>query len=136
MPPVSYHTGGFFKGDLGHMNFKNCRARDLLIHLGIAFLFPVYKYVSSTDSKLLYLINAATIVGMVFFVIGILYSFLLHGDLDVTEYFALTALKKNNKPYDAFKKDKKEQREGRFNYPLLVGVLMVIISAILTLIYY
>ena len=116
------------------MNFKNIRFSYLLANLIIAGLFPVYKLVSSKNSSLLDFINAITITGLFFLIFGILYSLVLHGSLDSTEYVAKHALTRQKiKSFEDFKQDKEEEREGKFNYPLLVGILMLAIAIILTL---
>lgn len=119
------------------MKFKNLKIKSLFLFLFVAFLYPIYKYISSGNDKLLDFINTATIIGMVFLVFGILNILVLHGDFDITEYVAKRAMfRKDVKPYKAFKEDKKEEREGRFNYPLLTGILMIAVAAVLTLLYY
>lgn len=115
------------------MNFKNIKLKDLLICLLVAFLYPIFKYVSSSGDKLLAFINASTIIGLVMVVLGLVNAMVLHGDFDITEFVTRRAFfRKDTKPYDAFKKDKKEQREGRFNAPLLVGLIMLALCAVLT----
>lgn len=119
------------------MNLKNIKLKDLLICLLVAFLYPIFKYVSASGDKLLAFLDAATIIGLVMVVLGIVNAMVLHGDFDITEFVTRRAFfRKDTKPYDAFKKDKKEQREGRFNTPLLVGIVMLLICVILTLCFY
>ncbi len=119
------------------MRFRNLKIKRFVITLVIAFLYPLYKYVSSVHDPLLDFINAVTIIGIVFLVFGILNTLVLHGDFDITEYVAKRAMfRKSTKPYKAFKEDKKEEREGRFNYPLLTGMVMIAVASILTLLNY
>ena len=119
------------------MRFKNIKPKDLLICLLVAFLYPIFKYVSASGDKLLAFLDAATIIGLVMLIFGIVNAMVLHGDFDITEFVTRRAFfRKDTKPYDAFKKDKKEQREGRFNTPLLVGLIMLAVCAVLALIRY
>lgn len=119
------------------MRLRNVKIKRLITILVIAFLYPFYRYISSDNDQLLDFINAVTIIGIVFLVFGVFNILVMHGDFDITEYVAKRALfRKATKPYKAFKEDKKEEREGRFNYPLLTGIIMVAAAAILTLINY
>ncbi len=119
------------------MQPKYQKIKNLLVCLLVSSLYPIYKYVSSANDKLMHFINAATIVGLVMLILGVLYSLMLHGDFDITEYVAKRAMsKKQMKPYKAFKEDKKEEREGRINYPLFVGLILLAAAAILTLLNY
>lgn len=118
------------------MNFKRFDLRGEIIVLCIALGFPLFKFFSSDGDRLLRLIDAATVTGLVFLIIGVFYSFILRGDLDVTEYFTRRVAQRGVKPFKAFLRDKEEEREGRFNYPLLNGIIMLILSWILTLLNY
>lgn len=119
------------------MRFKNFRLWNWLGFLLIACLYPAFAYVSNKENPLLAFINALTIVGIVFVVMGIILSLVVHGDFDITEYVARRAVnKKHMKSYEAFKADKQEKREDHFNYPLLTGIFMIVVSALLTIYVY
>ena len=120
------------------MKFKNLKPRPLLICLVIGLIYPCIAFLTA-DNQLLALINALLTSGLVFIVFGVLYSLILHGDFDITEYVATRWLHRKSqdykKSYDKFKTDKKEGREDSFNYPLFAGILLVIASAVLTAFY-
>lgn len=119
------------------MKFKNIRLKDLLIHLCIAAVYPLFACYTADSNPLLRLINALTVVGLIYLVIGVFCSFSMHGDLDITEYFALRrVMHKTVKSFENFKKDKTAQREGRFNYPLLLGIIMLAAAAVMALFFY
>ena len=133
-------TGEANKGKGLHMKFKNIKIKNLLTCLTIGAIYPIIAYRSAETNPRLALINALFIVGAVYIVIGLLYSFILHGDLDITEFFVTSRYRSRfsgeTQSFEDFKRDKQNKREGNFNYPLLVGILMFAASVILTLIYY
>ena len=117
-------------------NRFSSNARNAVICLMLAVLYPLYAYVSSGRS-LLKLMDALTITGLLFLVAGIVFSLVKHGDFDITEYVAKRSLRKGDvKSFDAFKADKKEERKDRINYPFFTGLLLLATSAILNLLVY
>jgi len=101
-----------------------------------ALIYPVYAYIAS-GKQLLKLMDALTVMGIVFFVIGVFYSLIRHGDFDIAEYVAKRSLRKGNvKPFAAFKDDKKEERKDSVNYPFLVCALLLLSSAVLAIFCY
>lgn len=120
------------------MKFKNLKPKILLTCLGIGLIYPCIAYLTA-EKKFLSLINAVTINGLIFIVFGVIYSLVLHGDFDITEYVAMRWLHRNTqdykKSYDKFKIDKNDARAGSFNYPLFAGILLLIAAAILSAIY-
>ena len=114
------------------MHFRDFRLRPFLTYLISASLYPLYAYLSAESHALLKLIDALTITGLVFLIIGIILSLVYHGDFDITEYVAKRSLSKGNiKSFEAFSSDKKEGTAGKFNYPLFLGLIMIVVSAIL-----
>jgi len=116
------------------MNLRSFRLQRFLAYLLPALLYPVYVWVSSEQKvKLLKFIDALTIMGFVFLVIGVIFSLIRHGDFDIMEYVAKRSLFKGRiKPYDAFREDKKESRKNSMNYPFCVCVLLFLTAGILT----
>lgn len=118
------------------MHFRSFRFRQFLYYLLPALIYPVYVWITS-ENKLLKFIDALTIMGFVFLIIGVIYSLVRHGDFDITEYVAKRSLRKGDiKPYDAFKEDKKESRKDRFNYPFCVCLLLFLAAGLLTVFVY
>ena len=115
------------------MKFKHFKWSAGLLYLIVACMVPVLAYVSAEGDKWLPCINAMTIEGLVFLILGVISSLMAHGDFDITEYVTRRfADKKHTKSFEAFKADKKEKREDHFNYPLFTGILMLIASAVLS----
>lgn len=111
-------------------------ARNAVLCLILALLYPIYAYVSSGRS-LLKLMDAMTVTGLLFLIAGVVFSLVQHGDFDITEYVAKRSLRKGNiKPFDAFRSDKKEERKDRINYPFFTGLLLLAASALLNLFAY
>ena len=105
-------------------------------YLATSLLYPLYAYFSSGRS-LLKLMDAMTITGLVFIVLGIIYSMVRRGDFDITEYMARRSVRKGNvKPFQAFKEDKKEERKDSLNYPFWTGLALLAVSALLTIFVY
>lgn len=118
------------------MRFKNIKPGNLTAYLITAMIYPLYKFISAEKEPLMDLINACLIVGMVFLVLGILNSMVLHGDFDITEYVTRRIFsKKEYKTYSSFKEDKAEAHKEGFNYPLFTGLLFTALSIILTFVY-
>ena len=77
------------------MHLRSFRFRQFLCYLLPALLYPVYAWISAEQKlKLLKFIDALTIMGFVFLILGIIYSLLRHGDFDITEYVAKRSLRK------------------------------------------
>lgn len=118
------------------MKFKNIVPSHLLAYLTVACLYPLYRVLSAETNKLLHLINSLTIVGGVFLILGVIASFVLHGDTDITAFvLKRTLFPKKTKDYDSYKQDREEERESSFNYPLFTGILMIAAAVILTFVY-
>ncbi|MCR5566290.1 MAG: DUF3899 domain-containing protein [Clostridiales bacterium] len=120
------------------MHFRSFRLRQFLYYLFPALIYPVFAWVSAEEKlKLLKFIDALTIMGLVFLIIGVLFSLIRHGDFDIMEYVAKRSLRKGDvKPFKAFKEDKKENRKDGFNYPFCVCVLLFLAAGILTFFVY
>jgi len=118
------------------MHFRSFRIQKLLAYLLPALLYPVYVWITA-ENKLLKFIDALTITGLVFLIIGVIYSLVRHGDFDISEYVAKRSLRKGDvKSFDAFREDKKENRKDRFNYPFCVCILLLLAAGILTFFFY
>ena len=115
------------------MKFKNMNPGRLLACLMIGMAYPLLSYLSASGDKLLCLINGMTICGFVLLIFGAFNILVLHGDLDITSFVAARFFSKgNSKGWEAYKKDREEDRQQRFNYPLFTGLLMLAASALLT----
>ena len=118
------------------MRNRSVKIQRLAASLITALFYPLYAYFSSGRS-LLKLMDAMTITGLVFIVLGIIYSMVRRGDFDITEYMTRRSVRKGNvKPFKAFKEDKKEERKDSLNYPFWTGLALLAVSALLTIFVY
>ena len=120
------------------MHLHSFHFRHFLYYLFPALIYPVYAWITSDQNlKLLKFIDALTVMGLVFLIIGIIWSLIRHGDFDIAEYVARRSLRKGDiKPFEAFKEDKTENRKDRFNYPFCVCVMLFLAAGILTVFVY
>ena len=123
---------------LKHMHFRSFRFRQFISWLLPALAYPGYVWIATEESlKLLKLIDALTVMGLVFLIIGVVFSLVHHGDFDIMEYVAKRSLRKGDiKPFKAFKEDKKENRKDSFNYPFCVCLLLFLTAGILAFFVY
>ena len=118
------------------MHFRSFKLRQFSVYAAAALLYPLYAYLSS-GKLLVKLIDALTVTGLVFVILGIVFSMIRHGDFDIAEYVTRRTLNKGNvKPFKAFKEDKKEERKDSMNYPFFTGLLLLLCAALLTIFVY
>lgn len=120
------------------MRLRSFCFRQFIAWMLPALAYPVYVWIATEESlKLLKLIDALTVMGLVFLIIGVIFSLVRHGDFDIMEYVAKRSLRKGDiKPFKAFQEDKKENRKDSCNYPFCVCVLLFLAAAALTLFLY
>lgn len=122
-------------GETGIMHFRSFKFKQFVLYAGAALLYPAYAYLSS-ENKMLKLIDALTVTGLVFVILGVVYSMIRRGDFDIAEYVTRRSLNKGDvKPFKAFKEDKKEERKDSMNYPFFTGLLLLLGAAVLTIFY-
>ena len=109
------------------MNFKNLKIKTLLTNLLICLAYPLIKAYVSTN-KLLIFSDTCVIIAFLCLLFGVINSLILHGDYDVASYIMQRTINKSNQNYDNYKKDKEEKRKDSFNYPLLCGFILIMIS--------
>ena len=120
----------------GHMRFRPYKLKALLPYLSAALIYPVIALITS-DQKLLKFIDAMTITGFVFLILGIIGNLTRHGDFDITEFIARRSLRAGDKKsFAAFKDDKEQKRKDSANYPFLTGIILIAVSALLAVIFY
>ena len=114
------------------MKFKNLRFHPLLVHLIVTLIYPLFRALTAEKAQILVFTDALTIVGLVMIIGGIIYALYLHGDFDISSYLFRRGIQKEPKqPFRAFLFDVYEKREEAFNYPLFIGLLYVIVSALI-----
>lgn len=111
------------------MSFKNIKLKYLILNLIIGLVYPLVKAFTSSQPLLVFS-DTCTIIGLALLVIGVVNSFFLHGDLDITGFIANRALAKDKTDFDEYMKDQEEKRKDSFNYPLLIASIMLIVSMI------
>ena len=112
---------------------KKIKLQVLSYSLLCGLSYPIIKTLIS-DNKLVVFSDSCLIVGMVFIIVGIVYNFVLKGDLDITAFIAKRSLNRNkNLDFDKYVSDKQKERENSVNYPLLVSLILIIISLVTSL---
>ena len=113
--------------------FKNIKLKYLLPHIIVTLAYPAVRASRAESNGLLLFTDALTIIGAVLIILGIFYSFILHGDFDRVSYTFQRGLIRNGivRPFEDVQRDKQKDREDSFNYPLWLGILYIIVSAIL-----
>ena len=118
------------------MHFRSFRLKNFAVYFLAAVIYPAYAFISSGDNRMLKLIDALTVTGLVFLIVGIVYSMIRHGDFDIAEYVSRRSWRKGDiKPFKAFKEDKKEERKDSMNYPFFTSLLLLLAAAVLTVFY-
>ena len=121
------------------LNPKRIRPVTLIIWLLIALIYPVIRLLTAEGDALLAATDAATVAGLALVLIGVLYIPVLKGDFDISEYNVMRIRMRHEekiKSFEAFKSDKEAEREGSFNYPLVIGILMLAVSLIIAKVVY
>lgn len=110
--------------------FKNIRPSTLLLHLIVTLAYPSVKAFLAPVNKLQVFIDVMTIIGLMLLFIGVFYSLFISGDYDISGFFLRRGMKHGEKNFEAYEADMKEKREAAFNYPLFLGLLYLLISAV------
>lgn len=113
--------------------FKNFKLNNFVTNFIICIIYPIIKTIIS-DNKLIVLSDSLFIMSLIYIVFGVINSLILHGDFDITNYIIRRTSKANsNLTFDKFSKDIKDERKGSFNYPLFIGIFVLIISYIIAI---
>ena len=127
---------------------KNIKLSPLITHLIVTLAYPAVRAFTAEKNRLLLFSNALTIVGLILMVVGIIYSMNLHGDFDVSRYYLRRGVrsfrffsprqseevKQDQNPAE-FMRDLKDKREEAFNYPLFLGIVYVLVSAVIAYVF-
>ncbi len=114
-------------------SFKKIRPTTLISHLIVTLAYPAVRAFTAQNNRLLLFTNALTIIAAVLIAAGLVYNLYLKGDFDRTSFVFQRSINKDlmQKPYEDYEKDAKANREDAFNYPLCLGIVYLIVSAIL-----
>ena len=129
---------------------KNIRPSMLISHLIITLVYPLAAALRAEQNRLLVFTDAMTIVSLLLVIVGIIYSLVLHGDFDVSNYylqhsgrsiarrFAVrrSAQMQQEEDIAKFISDAREKREGAFNYPLFLGIVYLLAAVIIAYVFY
>lgn len=129
---------------------KNIRPSMLISHLIITLVYPLAAALRAEQNRLLVFTDAMTIVSLLLIIVGIIYSLVLHGDFDVSNYylqhsgrsiarrFAVRrgAQMQQEEDIAKFISDAREKREGAFNYPLFLGIVYLLAAVIIAYVFY
>lgn len=117
--------------------FKNIKPQRLLTHVIVTLLYPLARAIMASSQRLLIFTDCLTIIAAVLLIAGIVYSFYLHGDFDISSFVMRRA--RSNAPkqtFEAYKANQKERREASFNYPLFLGIVYIAVSLIIAYVFY
>ena len=114
------------------MKFANFRLNYFITNLIVVLLYPIYRYVSNNNSLLAFS-DACFIIGLFLLIVGIVLILYGHGDFDITGYIASRALGKNKEDFASYIANQKEKRKDSFNYPLLCGIILIVLSVLTAL---
>lgn len=117
--------------------FKNIKPQTLLTHVIVTLLYPLARVVMASSQRLLVFTDCLTIVAAILLIAGVVYSFYLHGDFDISSFVMRRA--RSNAPkqtFEAYKANQKERREASFNYPLFLGTIYIAVSLIIAYVFY
>ena len=108
----------------------------MLAHMLVTLAYPAARALTAPRNKLLLFTDAMTIIAMVLLVCGIVYALVLRGDFDISGFAFIRGLRGGGKNYDAYRADRKEEREEAFNYPLFLGILYLFAAAVIAWLFY
>lgn len=111
---------------------KAFKLSSFIPNLIVALCYPIIKTCISKN-KFLVFSDSCFIVGALFCLFGVFNLLYLSGDFDITTYIASKFIAKDKRSFEVYESDASEKRKDSFNYPLLVGIILVIISFITTL---
>ena len=114
-------------------HLKKIKLRLLLVHLTVSFIYPVAKAAISDYNRLLIFTDSLTIVALLLLIGGIVYSFYLRGDFDISGYLMKRGMQRG--PLQSFQNylaGREEKREESFNYPLFLGIAYLVAALILS----
>ena len=114
---------------------KKIDPRTMMSHLIITLAYPIAKGIIAEHNGLTVFTDAMTIIALILVIGGIVYSFVLKGDFDISSFTVRRGVKHTDpkKPLDFrnYERDRRQEREKAFNYPLFLGILYLIAAAFL-----
>ena len=112
--------------------FKNINPRVLMTHIIITLGYPAARAFIAERNKLQLFTDAMTIIAMVMIIGGIVYALVLRGDFDISAFVMRRGMKRDDmQNFQKYKDDRIKKRKAAFNYPLFLGILYLIVSAVI-----
>lgn len=113
-------------------NLKKIKTGPLLTHLIITLAYPAAKAFISSAHRLMIFTDAMTFVSLVLLAFGLLYSWYLHGDFDLSGFLLKRGVQRGAmQSYQDYIAEQKEKREEAFNYPLFLGLVYLAAAIII-----
>ncbi len=125
------------------LKLKNIKPGLLIAHLLITLGYPAVRAFKAEINRFQVFIDAVTIIALVLLIGGILYSMVLRGSFDLSNYFLQRGFRafrrgaplsdnpEQNKTPEEFLREARERREGAFNYPLFLGIVYLVVSIVI-----
>lgn len=123
---------------------KNIKPGMLILHVIITLAYPAVKAFRAEGNRLLAFTDALTIIALVLLIGGVIYSLALHGFFDISTYYLQRGFRTFkffnprrgedtdiNQSIDEFLIEAREKRKNAFNYPLLLGIVYLLVSVLL-----
>ena len=116
-------------------SFKNIKLRTLLVTVPLTLLYPIIKALISSANQLMIFADSLLIISLILVAVGVLFTFTRFGDFDITRYVFKRGTDKNAKSFGEYKKDRENERSETFNYPLFFGLVYLVISIFISLVF-
>ena len=104
-----------------------------MTHVIITLGYPAARAFVAERNKLQLFTDAMTITGMVLIIGGLIYSFVLHGDFDIGGFVMKRGFRRvdDMANFGKYKAKQENARKKSFNYPLFLGILYLLVSAVI-----
>ena len=112
--------------------FRNFKASGLIPSMVILLAYPTVKALIS-EHKALVFSDTLLIMSLFLVIVGVIHNLYLKGNFDNTSFVIDRFLhKETSRSYETYMKDVKERRKDSFNYPLLTGIIGILLSVLVS----
>lgn len=109
--------------------------RVLLTYVLVSLVILVVRAVIAQNGRLYSFTNTLTVIGLILTVAGIFYAMDLRGEYNLFGWTNLTNRLRKQKDgtqrFQEFREAMTETENAHFNYPLFLGILYLIVSAVI-----
>ena len=103
-----------------------------MTHVIITLGYPAARAFIAERNKLQLFTDAMTIIAMAMIIGGIVYALALRGDFDISAFVMRRGMKRDDmQNFQKYKDNRNKKRKAAFNYPLFLGILYLIVSAVI-----